>query len=496
MPIIGLEPSPQLGGSPIVPLTTLPALRRAALTLALALSLTLALASSRAAFAHGAVGTAPIRLAAPRRLAALAGTSEVSLTWVASKSAHIAGYRVYRNGKRIAWEHTTGFVDVRVRNGVHYTYYVIAYDRAGIASSKSKNVTAVPKPATVPEPPATVPAATMPGLAATVPGPVAESAPRSIYWGAWIGSQLTGEQAPWDLSAVDRFQELVGRPISVLNFSSAFYDCSQTPCQPEPFPTTPFNNLRARGIIPFFSWAGASMPVTVDEPNFRLSAIAAGKYDAYIRSWAQSAAAWGHPFFLRFNWEMNGSWFPWGASSNGNSAADYVAAWRHVHDIFTSVGATNATWVWCPNVDPSNSLTPLASLYPGDAYVDWTCLDGYNGDDPWASFSDLFGSTYAEITGAIAPSKPMIVGETSSTEAGGSKAQWISTMLSELPSEFPKIRGLLWFDKLESGPGGHTDWPIESSSDSVAAFAAGVNSSLFTTNSFSALKTSPIPPPS
>jgi chitodextrinase len=491
VPIIGLESSPQLGGSPIISLTALPALRRAALTLVVALSLTLALESSRAAFAHGTSGTLPLRLAAPRRLAARAGNSEVSLTWAASKSAHIAGYRVYRNGTRIARKRTTGFVDVRVRNGVRYTYYVIAYDRAGVASAKSKKVTAVPRPATVPGP-----AATVPGPAATVPGPAAKSAPRSIYWGAWIGSQLTGAQAPWDLSAIDRFQELAGKPISVLNFSSAFYDCSRTPCQPEPFPTPPFNNLRARGIIPFFSWASASWRVSIDEPNFRLSAVAAGGYDAYIRSWAKSAAAWGHPFFLRFNWEMNGNWFPWGASANGNSPADYVAAWRHVHDIFTSVGATNVTWVWCPNVDPSNSLTPLASLYPGDAYVDWTCLDGYNGDDPWASFSDLFSSTYAEITGAIAPSKPMIVGETASTEAGGSKAQWISTMLSELPSEFPKIRGLLWFDKLDSGPGGHTDWPIESSSDSVAAFAAGINNSLFTTNSFSALNTSPIPPPS
>jgi len=42
-------------------------------------------------------------------------------------------------------------------------------------------------------------------------------------------------------------------------------------------------------------------------------------------------------------------------------------------------------------------------------------------------------------------------------------------MLSELPSEFPKIRGLLWFDKEDDGPGGHADWSIESSSDSLAA---------------------------
>jgi hypothetical protein len=469
-------------------LTALPALRRAALTLAAVLSLALALESPRPAFAHGASATRPHRLAAPGRLAARAGNSEVSLTWAAPRSAHVAGYRMYRNGKHVAMTRTTGFVDVALRNGVRYTYYVIAYDRAGTASARSKRVSVVPRPTVARGPRA--------AGRRTVRRRVAKSAPRSIYWGAWIGSQLTGARAPWDLSAIDRFQQLAGKPISVLNFASSFYDCSLAPCRAEPFPTTPFNNLRARGIIPFFSWTSASNPVSVEQPSFRLSAVTAGGYDAYVRSWATAAAAWGHPFFLRFNWEMNGNWFPWSANANGNSTADYVAAWRHVHDIFTSVGAANVTWVWCPNIDPRKSLTPLASLYPGDAYVDWTCLDGYNGAAPWASFSDLFASTYADITGAIAPSKPMIVGETGSTEASGSKAQWISTMLSELPSKFPKIRGLLWFDRLDSGPGGHTDWPIESSSGSMAAFASGIGSSLFTTNSFSALNTSPIPPPS
>src|SRR3954471_18116656 len=31
---------------------------------------------------------------------------------------------------------------------------------------------------------------------------------RPTYWGAWIGPQLTGNQPPWDMSAVGRFSEL------------------------------------------------------------------------------------------------------------------------------------------------------------------------------------------------------------------------------------------------------------------------------------------------
>jgi beta-mannanase len=59
---------------------------------------------------------------------------------------------------------------------------------------------------------------------------------------------------------------------------------------------------------------------------------------------------------------MNGTWSPWAVGVNGNTAAHYVAAWRHVHRIFTKVGATNATWVWCPNVDPNAMFTPFRTV--------------------------------------------------------------------------------------------------------------------------------------
>jgi hypothetical protein len=169
--------------------------------------------------------------------------------------------------------------------------------------------------------------------------------------------------------------------------------------------------------------------------------------------------------------------------------------WRHVHDLFARVGASNVSWVWCPNVDPLNQYASVASLYPGNSYVDWTCLDGYNGDDPYTSFTNLFGPTYDQITNSIAPSKPMIVGETGTTEAGGSKAAWISSMFSALPTRFPRIRGLLWFDKVDLGPGGYSDWPIESSSSAVAAFARGVSAPQFQANTFSTLAGTPIAPP-
>jgi mannan endo-1,4-beta-mannosidase len=312
-----------------------------------------------------------------------------------------------------------------------------------------------------------------------------------MYWGAWVANPWVGGEAPWEMSALSAFAGRVGKAPSLVNFSSAFVDCRTGTCTLLPFPEVGFSDLRRFGAIPFFSWGSDSLPVRLNEPNFSLGTIIAGKWDSYITTWASDAKNWGHPFFLRFNWEMNGNWFPWSEGVNGNTSGQYVQAWRHVHDIFRSVGATNATWVWCPSADASKAPGPLGQFYPGDAYVDWTCLDGYNRGTPWKRFEQVFGSTYDLLTSVIAPSKPVVIGETASTERHGSKAAWITDMLSaQLQSRYRRVKAFLWFDKGASTSG----WPIETSSSATAAFAAGVASSAYATNRFGSLGGGPIQP--
>ena len=259
-------------------------------------------------------------------------------------------------------------------------------------------------------------------------------------------------------------------------------------------------NIRRHGSIPFFSWASDSTPTSVNEPNFQLSDVIEGRYDAYIKEFAEAARDWGHPFFLRFNWEMNGNWYPWGGTVNGNTPAEFIAAWRHVHDIFTANGATNVKFVWCPNASsaPSTSANSISAYWPGDGYVDYVAIDGYNwGTNPispkgWISFDKLYGAAYQTITEQLAPAKPMVIAEIGASEDGGSKAAWISEALSEVPANYPKVRGLIWFEKSEGG----MDWPIESSTTATNAFAAGIQNPAYVGDDYSSLAAGPIQPPS
>lgn len=302
-------------------------------------------------------------------------------------------------------------------------------------------------------------------------GPVPVPSNGKLYWGAWTDEHRVGDQPPWDMAAIGEIERHVRKGMSLLPFATPFADRSGR--EYFEFPTREFDKVRAHGSIPFFSWSTHAMR-NYGHRRFSLRAVISGVHDAYIRRWARTARAWGHPFFLRFNWEMNDDTFPWTERYGSNRRGEYVAAWRHVRRIFDRVGARNAAWVWCPMVDPYRTERPLPDLYPGSRYVDWTCLDAYNTFPEWKSFASLIEPMYRQITRQIAPGKPMVIGETASTEGRGDKARWIGDMFGSIRRRFPAIRGLVYFDKDDVGPGGGRRLPLDSSRRATDAFARAI----------------------
>ena len=202
------------------------------------------------------------------------------------------------------------------------------------------------------------------------------------------------------MSAVTKFEEDARKKVSMVQFFQPFANCNPRllllqASRPRRWKTSA-STARSRSS----AGARSRSPRPRCEPDFQLSDVISGRYDTYIREFATEAKAWGHPFFLRFNWEMNGSWFPWHEGVNGNQAGESVTAWRHVHDIFAAVGATNVDLGLVPERRVQTAAPRWPRCYPGDAYVDWTGLDGYNwGTNPakpdsWKSFDQVYKPTY------------------------------------------------------------------------------------------------------
>ena len=82
--------------------------------------------------------------------------------------------------------------------------------------------------------------------------------------------------------------------------------------------------------------------------------------------WPAAVAALGRPVLLRYGWGMDGA----GPTATRSGAA-YVAAWRHVHDLFAAQGV-RGFWVWSPNADAfAGARGGVDQYWPGDDYVDW-----------------------------------------------------------------------------------------------------------------------------
>ena len=230
------------------------------------------------------------------------------------------------------------------------------------------------------------------------------------------------------------------------------------------------SNLKARNETPMVTlepYANGGVASFAD--------IAAGKYDSYFRKEADAVRGTGITVMLRFAHEMNLLSSDWGPGKAGNNGAAYVEAWQHIVTVFRQEGATNVKWVWAPNVDYGGR--PFTQFFPGDEYVDYVGLDGYNwgnsNGESFESFSKIFASSYATITQLS--SKPLIVTETASSESGGSKAAWIEeTFFRTIPQTMPRVQAVIWFNDNKE-----LDWRVNSSQASLDAFRKVVASSLY-----------------
>ncbi len=287
--------------------------------------------------------------------------------------------------------------------------------------------------------------------AGPAPVPGIRTAPLRFGAGTPGGPMAAGE--------LDEVAVLAGEAPSVV---LSYKDFAQAP------PLAELDAVRSRGAVTLLTWEPWLWGGGTAQPAYSLDRIAAGDFDPYLRQWGSALAQWGHPVMLRFGHEMNGNWYPWAEGVNGNEAGDYAAAWRHVHDVVASTGASNISWVWNPNV-PYWGSTPLEQLYPGTPYVDAVALDGYNwgASASWSTWMDpdaLFGEGLTELR-RLAPGKQILIAETASAEAGGSKSAWNTSLVRYLAAQ-PDVTALVWFHFAKE-----TDWRINSSAGSAGALA-------------------------
>ncbi len=315
---------------------------------------------------------------------------------------------------------------------------------------------------------------------ATVPdsSDTAVDASTPFFAGAFLGDERS---TPEEISrAIDDFSRLTGgRPALVKTFMRLGDDFSS-----KGWPGRVARRIQRAGATNFIA-----LDLDIGGPDGRLlETLAMGGADPEIRRTARGLASIDGVVLVELGWEMNGDWgYAWQGAANGGDAEAprrFAAAWKRIVEVFRDEGAQNVRFVFSPNA--GNPVGGAAAgeghwnwygrYYPGDAYVDYVGVHGFNGPSVWGGpdrpFDVLFdgpemGATLSDLERRFA--KPIIIGEFATQESGdGSKAAWIERAYRAMQGN-PTVVGAVWFhmDK-------EADWRVDSSETALDAYRRAI----------------------
>jgi Glycosyl hydrolase family 26 len=294
--------------------------------------------------------------------------------------------------------------------------------------------------------------------------------------GAWLGSWPT-EGNP----VISQFEDETGVRLDLvdvyLDWNTPYANVSHS-----------VKHIARHGALPILTWEAQTVTTHDIIDGSRMLPLRDGRrlsIDSYVAEFAKgacrSAAITHQPVLIRMLHEMNGNWFAWsvGYERDGkpvNDDASYKQAWVKLHDAFTSRCGDDVRFIWAVNHFSVGQGTSFMGTYPGDDYVDLVGIDGYNWGTKaswgWQDFYAIFQDGLCTLERST--SKPILIAEVGSSEAGGDKARWISDLLANIEAR-ERLRGFVWLndEKYEVQIDGRMDWDLQSSPKALQAFSNG-----------------------
>jgi serine/threonine protein kinase len=188
---------------------------------------------------------------------------------------------------------------------------------------------------------------------------------------SYLGTYVTGQPA-WQ--PVARFADAIGAHPDLAGYVSRWA---------EPFPTSFARADHRHGATPL---------VQLEPTPAVVRGIIAGDYNAYLRDYATSVRNFGSAVVVGFGHDMNDPGHSWAHSHV--RPATFIAAWRHIVDLFRGQGADNVSWLW--TVPPGRAGTRLTAWWPGARYVTWVGVDG-SYSRPSDTFATVFGQAIHQM---------------------------------------------------------------------------------------------------
>lgn len=208
-----------------------------------------------------------------------------------------------------------------------------------------------------------------------------------------------------------------------------------------------------------------------------------GERDEEIRAVARAAKAFGHPFLLRLNNEMNSDWTSYSGVVNLSDPRLYVSVWQRIFDVFAEEGVDNCLWIFNPHdrSAPPTKWNDGLAYWPGGDCVHLLGVTGYNNGTYYTQWNEQwrdFTTIYDEIEALYAPHFsrfPWIITEFASSSVGGDKVQWIDEMFAHI-GDYPNIRIAVWFSYADfDGDTPARRYWLDETPETLVAFRRGLH---------------------
>lgn len=295
---------------------------------------------------------------------------------------------------------------------------------------------------------------------------------KQIEIGAWTEGLFDAKTESLHPEKLHEFEKLIDKKVTIAHFYRGWEALSDPKLINE---LSTLNNNGWKPILnvnPYFFSECSTKNISL------YKAIASGNCDSFLHKAGKNLSKVKKPFYLLFAWEMNNKDLEWSIDYTKSSPNDFIAAWQHIYTIFKNEKATKIIWVFCPNTEGNKDIS-YDEIYPGDSFVDWTGIDGYNWGTTqswshWQSFQDVFSNSYKHLI-KIAPNKPVMIAEVNSTTEGGNKSEWYKDMLTnELPNNFPNIKAIVFYNEDRTSTE-NVNWKIDITEKTLNSFKAGIH---------------------
>jgi hypothetical protein len=239
------------------------------------------------------------------------------------------------------------------------------------------------------------------------------------------------------------------------------------------FPTPAQRALAGNGKrILDFSWNAVNFKTRA---KVSYQSIAAGEWDkSIILPEARRLRSFHHKVFIDFNHEFDSR-----AQSGEGTPAQYVAAYRHIHNVMRAAGVKNVIWTWVSTGDVYHAKEIKAS-YPGAAFVNWVGYDPYNSagchGESWRTPYQTFSPFYHWLQRQPGMRrKPIMLGEYASAP-GPSIGAWYAAVAPTL-KRLPHIKAVMQWS---SGNSAACDFRLTDSTAALSGFALSSNAPYIT----------------